>query len=159
MASNIPVASIAAAPMPISEEAEDEDIPVAEDVATLGISAEAAAHNYVECGALVREEEDKVTWADHDFQALYSDKVAQLISTIGAAKGVTYRLRESQEIVLHAIGAGRNVFFLVHSGLRAALADQMLTTHPEAGGTKGGTLLHLCFRLLGLAAASGWAVI
>ena len=117
MASSLPIAAIAAAMMPINDEEPDVvDFPELEDVMNLGISEEAAARNYSQCGALVPEEVDTISWADSEYEGLYTPEVAAIIDSIAATKGVTFKLKDSQEIVLHSIAAGRNVFFLTGTG-------------------------------------------
>ena len=113
MARPLPTATFAAETMGDCDEVldlpEDED-----DYLKLDISLEAAKKNYSECGKLVPEEADTITW--ENYRHLYNPVVASILVELAKEKGVKYRLRDCQEIALHAIGSGKDLFMIVGTG-------------------------------------------
>ena len=113
MARPLPRATIAAETIGISNEELDLSGDE-EDYVKLDISLEAAKKNYFECGKLVPEEADAITWDKH--RHLYNPMVATILEGLAKEKGVNYRLRDCQEIALHAIGSGKDLFMIVGTG-------------------------------------------
>ena len=90
------------------EEAEEEDF------VGVPISAAEARNNYRECGELVEEDKDAIKWSDH--QHYFDQETAILLETIHEKHGAPYKLRESQEVALHVLGAQKNLFMVAGTG-------------------------------------------
>ena len=92
-------------------EEEEEEV---EDLVGVAISAAEARSNYRECGELVEEDEETIKWVDH--QQYFDQETAILLKRIHEKHGAPYKLRESQEVALHVLGAQKNLFMVAGTG-------------------------------------------
>jgi hypothetical protein len=84
----------------------------------LGITVESANRNYSDCGSLVPEEKDPISW--DQFTHLYNPDVAALLEKLKSKKGPDFSLRDCQEIALHAIGSGKQYEYCTPENLRGS---------------------------------------